>query len=1226
MSDAITQAVRNQNLSQICTLLMQSPNKFSSQYQDPENGYTALHYAAKQGQHPLLHMLMPYCSMDETFTKNHDGLTPLALAAKNKQWDFVKHYMRYIHTEELLAKTHHYHDCLYYVILQENPEMVNHLLDHGAQITSKNQEEKSLLEIAADENKWDIIKVILDKIDNHAPLFDIFNKILHIAIKKNERDVVLKLINKGADVYAVYNKKNALQLITEKKYWHILEAIIDKLPITDRSKKEYGKLLFDAVVYRKINLLSLLLSKKADVAQTDTHKNTAIQIAAKQKKWELVECFAEYQTDKDDKANYGIALLQTLAAGQFAIANKLIDAKANLNIFYQQTGEHLGFTALHFAILYHQYELVEKLLKLGANPETQYPSKQKSCSAHEFAFNRPDIIALCLLLRSNIQPNYNLLIKAAQNGQWDIVETYIEQINVEERDSEICGEILHIALEQNKLASIERLIELGADTTLLNKDGHAPIHIAIVNESIPTIKILIKDPKQLDVVTKHGRTAKVHLYDLRRKLKNPNLIAKTIGFDLEAYEVKKFSGYSQNTHTEEVECSINICLKKLVEYYPQPDINKIMNEIEIHLQSLDDNHRSKTAATLCFHYIKNNSFTFKKNNNLKLINILCLSWLAANDPQAKPKELKQLTREYIQLRVSSLIDKLDEVYHGNSNTRGTYSKFCEGGIKNGLVESQNNAHPCISIVTTNFSVAAAARENITFFVRKYLHTLDINEQEKIISEWDSEQENNCAEKFRENAANNVSEQLKLTYDTLLKEKDLKDIIDNFEYLPCPIESNVFNLKKLILSLPTMELPQQEKIRHQLIKFTHDITYQSKQDDEYQRLNHAYQAYNELNQLIYDINIHIDIILTNTHSKKKEIDYFKNKIKKLCDNKNISLSDKLIRLNQYYNVFKLQINILLERKANPPILLILHNILAEQANKLSRQQNISDEEYNLLNEQYSYYLKIVLIIQDFENASQTQTNQSYIQKVLIHSTWEILKNLFENTKLSNQQKLSFMEKHFNTLEKTTKNINIEEPYDSIAINKNDEKLYKIHHKVNKAKINTLRSADYEHNAYFDIATLLIEVVFWMHSKRHKNDRDESRINKFCTMIIEKIENKETYNNIKIFFDEFTKFYALQERLSAIHTTQAFQVANKTKRLCVKNISTAILAGFASIFAGASPRKCQQVLKQQVNITADITAKNLPFFRHPQKVRSTILQAVNGTVSEKKLFANVTKAHK
>lgn len=1216
MSNAIIQAVRDQDISQVCTLLMQSPHEFSSQYQDPKNGYTALHYAAEQGQHPLLHMLIPYCSIDETFATNHDGLTPLALAAKNKQWDFVRYYISYITTEELLTKTNHYRDCLYHAIMQENVDMVEHLLDKGAQIANPHQKEDSLLDIAAYHNKWDMIKIILEKIDEHAPLFEIFNRLLHIAIKKNERDIALKLIDKGADVYAIYKKTNALQLTAKKEYWHILEAIIAKLPINEKSTKAYGKLLFEAVVYRKKNILAILLSKKANLAELDDKGNTAIQIAAKQKKWELIECFTEYQTDKDDKANYGFALLHTLAAGQFPLANKLIDAKANLNSFYKDSGEHTGFTALHFAILYHQSALVEKLLKLGANPETQCPSKQNSCSAHEFAFNRPDIVALCLLLRSNIKPNYNLLIKAAQNGQWDIVETYIEQINAEERDSEICGEILHIALEQNQLASIERLIELGADTTRLNKDGHALIHIAIANESIPIIKILIKDPKQLDVVTKHGRTAKVHLYDLRRKLKNPNLIAKTIGFDLEAYEVKKFSGYSQSTHTEEVECSINICLKKLVEYYPQPDINKIMNEIEIHLHSLDDNHRSKTAATLCFHYIKNNSFTFKQSNNLKLINILCLSWLAANDPQAKPKELKQLTHEYIQLRVSSLIDKLDEVYHGNSNTRGIYSKFCEGGIKNGLVESQNNAHPCISIVTTNFSVAAAARENITFFVRKYFHTLNINEQEKIISEWDSEQEHNCAEKFRTDAAKKVSEQLKSTYDTLLKEKDLKDIIDNFEYLPCPIEPNVFNLKKLIFSLPTMELPQQEKIRHQLIKFTHDITSQSKQDDEYQRLNHAYQDYNELNQLIYDINIHIDIILTNTHSKKKEIDYFKNKIKNLCDNENISLSDKLIQLNQYYNIFKLQINILLERKANPLILLILHNILAEQANKLSSQQNISDEAYDLLNAQYSYYLKIVSITQDFKNASQTQTNQSYIHKVLITSTWEILKSLFENTKLSNQQKLKFMKNHLDTLENVTKNIGVEEPYDSVAINKGDEILYKTHNKINKAKINALRSASYEHNAYFDIATLLIEIVFWMHSKRHKNDRDENRINKFCTMIIEKIENKETYNNIKIFFDEFTAFYALQERLSAIHTTPAFKVPNQQKRLCVKNISTAIRAGFASIFAGASPRKCQQNLTQQVDTLANVTANNLSFFRDPGKVRRTILQAVNGTVSETK----------
>src|SRR5690348_15406349 len=83
-----------------------------------------------------------------------------------------------------------------------------------------------------------------------------------------------------------------------------------------------------AAVEGNARMIDLLLRHKASAAAINKKNETPIQLLLDQKKWDCVEVFAKYKTNKDE-GRYGHALLYAVELGDLNMAKKLLEAGAS---------------------------------------------------------------------------------------------------------------------------------------------------------------------------------------------------------------------------------------------------------------------------------------------------------------------------------------------------------------------------------------------------------------------------------------------------------------------------------------------------------------------------------------------------------------------------------------------------------------------------------------------------------------------------------------------------------------------------------------------------------------------------------------------------------------------------------------------------------------------------------------------------------------------------------
>ncbi|KAM4521534.1 NF-kappa-B inhibitor alpha-like [Odontesthes bonariensis] len=147
---------------------------------------------------------------------------------------------------------------------------------------------------------------------------------------------------------------------------------------------------------------------------------------------------------------------------------------------------HQRQTALHLAVITEQPQLVEKLLKAGADPLLADDSGN---TALHIACKRGSLACFSVLtqncqrhLTSMVSfPNYNghnCLHLASVNGYISLVESLV-QMGADINAQEPCSgrTALHLAVDLQNPTLVCCLLELGADVNCLNYGGFAPYHL-----------------------------------------------------------------------------------------------------------------------------------------------------------------------------------------------------------------------------------------------------------------------------------------------------------------------------------------------------------------------------------------------------------------------------------------------------------------------------------------------------------------------------------------------------------------------------------------------------------------------------------------------------------------------------------------------------------------------------------------------------------------------------
>ena len=286
-----------------------------------------------------------------------------------------------------------------------------------------------------------------------------------------------------------------------------------------------------------------LLDLGADYTEKRNNK-TPIFLAADQEKWKIVQVFAGYPTNQDDKAQYGQAIL---VASSFRQKNKstatvralLKQNHIKVNVRYDDTHN----TALHEAVFYKRPKQIALLLSYGWDPyaknmEGESPfemaakrssdclkifidheiNKQKAEAEAEaekkqartkklfdlIQSENPSLDEVKALIQQGInaaattiteQCKYTPIVVASDKDQWDIVKLLLENTNTDNEDNLQYGAVVlnAAASKTDQTDLIRTLLEKSPfiSTWDFKKTNNTALHLAVKKKNLKQIALLL---------------------------------------------------------------------------------------------------------------------------------------------------------------------------------------------------------------------------------------------------------------------------------------------------------------------------------------------------------------------------------------------------------------------------------------------------------------------------------------------------------------------------------------------------------------------------------------------------------------------------------------------------------------------------------------------------------------------------------------------------------------
>lgn len=540
---------------------------------------TLLHLAVQYGPLQAVKLLVDLGA--KTDVKNAEGQTPLVLAFKSNQLEVVNYFLSlamaggspvlheqsilhlaaeygFLQVIQSLVETNHVavdlennagFTPLYYAAKQSHLEIIQWLVEHGANINARFKNDETIVDAALqtyDNKKWPIVQWLLDKcakpgmgllkeavscnkLDFVKLFFSISeqvnaNDLEPLTIKAAEKrkwDIVSFLIEKGANANAVSSlfQEPLLHTAVKDKQWDLVVALI-KHGCDINIKNDKGKTILQRIVheykYQTIvewDVVKKLIEHGADINIKTKKGYTLLLYAVRCGQWEmtkwLIEHGAEIKTDTRDHRNVLMSAFEYIDYTDWEKNWEMIKYLVQHGADIDQVDQY-GETLLHKAAGHNHWDLVEWLLQQGANPQIK------------------DQKGETLLFTYNGCPAHIIQLLAEKHG-----------IDVNEKNNNGMTSLHHSAMYCRSLDSFAALITHGANVNIQDLQGNTPLHVAARYGSLERTEYLAKRMKNVDIQNTEGRTA-LHCAAEQDQKKNCNLLL-SLGADLNA---KDHSGNS----------------------------------------------------------------------------------------------------------------------------------------------------------------------------------------------------------------------------------------------------------------------------------------------------------------------------------------------------------------------------------------------------------------------------------------------------------------------------------------------------------------------------------------------------------------------------------------------------------------------------------------------------------------------------------------------------------
>ena len=306
----------------------------------------------------------------------------------------------------------------------------------------------------------------------------------------------------------------ALSKAAQNGYLDIVKLLIEKGAYVNTANDESRETpLLKAAENNYVQVAGYLLQKGANPnAQNYPYENTALIIASAKNNLKMVETLLNAKADPNIRNRRSDTPL-TIAArhGNLEMAQMLLAHKADPNIVQHERKTPLIIAAENNNAPYNDYDLVKLLLEYNANP---YLSDSFNRTPLYYAAQNayPGIVELLLKSAKNINEKTSQAIESENRTPTSylsllprditrIIPTYFDYIDIPDKQG---NTPLMAAVNNNRnfnvylgnfiqASTVSKLLENGANPTLINQEGKTALDIARETAANPKIIKLLSD-------------------------------------------------------------------------------------------------------------------------------------------------------------------------------------------------------------------------------------------------------------------------------------------------------------------------------------------------------------------------------------------------------------------------------------------------------------------------------------------------------------------------------------------------------------------------------------------------------------------------------------------------------------------------------------------------------------------------------------------------------------
>ncbi len=360
-------------------------------------------------------------------------------------------------------------------------------------------------------HKWDKFIKLLDDDDTlDINVRDNYgNHLLTYAVRFNKYEIVKILLDKGAK-YDIVDKmeRSILYDAIESNFFSIIELLLKHsdtnvgVMMTNIRDINGSIPLHYAIKHKNIEVVKLLLKYKSNCFIIDKTGYNSLHLATRTGFYEIVKDIGKIMTNLNSKTNKGESALHISINFQYNnITKYLLDEKADPNIIDTEN----EFTPLHYGVGWNNIEIVKYLLDKGADP------------------NKQDIygnIPLMYCIKEDYGECFDILMK---------VNVYVNMWNI---DGKI---VMHELLEnydETKKYYVDKLI-IKSNISLQDNDGNTCLHYLIIY-NIWQFYIPILKNKKMNIFAKNSSDKAVidliYSDDIndQKKMKEYNIFIDTV--------------------------------------------------------------------------------------------------------------------------------------------------------------------------------------------------------------------------------------------------------------------------------------------------------------------------------------------------------------------------------------------------------------------------------------------------------------------------------------------------------------------------------------------------------------------------------------------------------------------------------------------------------------------------------------------------------------------------